>query len=105
MSQIDIPVDIPSERRRPRRPLSIGAGAVVVHSDRVLLVRNIYGVTKGGYLLPAGRVNPFELPDQAAVREPFEETSLRVAIEGLTGVRCCIVEDGAHNQFSSFRAT
>ncbi len=54
MSQIDIPADIPSERRRPRRPLSIGAGAVVVHSDRVLLVRNIYGVTKGRYQPAAG---------------------------------------------------
>ncbi len=104
MSQIDIPADIPSERRRPRRPLSIGAGAVVVHSDRVLLVRNIYGVTKGRYLLPAGRVNPVELPDQAAVRETFEETSLRVEIEGLIGVRIWTMDDGEHNYFFMFRA-
>src|SRR5436309_11845363 len=104
MSQTDIPMDIPSERPRPRRPLSIGAGAVVVHDDRVLLVRSIYGVTRGRYLLPAGRVNAGELPDQAAERETFEETSLRVEIEGLMGVRIWVMDDGEHNYFFMFRA-
>ena len=65
MSQSDISV----ERPKPKRPLSIGAGALVVHDNRVLLVRNIRGVTKGRYLLPAGRVNPGEMPDQAAARQ------------------------------------
>ncbi len=96
--------DITSEHPRPRRPLSIGAGAVVVHDDRVLLVRNIHGVTRGRYLLPAGRVNPGELPDQAAVRETFEETSLRVEIEGLVGVRIWVMDDDEHNYFFMFRA-
>ncbi len=96
--------DITSERPRPRRPLGIGAGAVVVHDKRVLLVRNIHGVTKGRYLLPAGRVNPGELPDQAAVRETFEETSLRVEIEGLVGVRIWVMDDDEHNYFFMFRA-
>jgi ADP-ribose pyrophosphatase YjhB (NUDIX family) len=96
--------NITSERPRPRRPLSIGAGAVVVHDNRVLLVRNIHGVTKGRYLLPAGRVNTGELPDQAAVRETFEETSLRVEIEGLVGVRIWVMDDDEHNYFFMFRA-
>ncbi len=95
--------DITSERPRPRRPLSIGAGAIVVHDDRVLLVRNIHGFTKGRYLLPAGRVNSGELPDQAAVRETFEETSLRVEIEGLVGVRIWVMDDDEHNYFFMFR--
>ena len=43
MSQSDISVEHP----KPKRPLSIGAGALVVHDNRVLLVRNIRGVTKG----------------------------------------------------------
>jgi ADP-ribose pyrophosphatase YjhB (NUDIX family) len=97
--------DIFYERPRPRRPLSIGAGAIVVHEDRVLLVRNIRGVTKGRYLLPAGRINAGELPDQAAVREMFEETSLRVEIEGLMGVRVWVMDDGEHNYFFMYRAT
>lgn len=96
--------DITFEHSRPKRPLTIGAGAVVVHNNRVLLVRNIYGVTRGRYLLPAGRVHPGELPDQAAVRETFEETSLRVEIEGLIGVRLWVLDDGEHNYFFMFRA-
>lgn len=87
-----------------KRPLSIGAGAVIVHDERVLLVRNIYGVTKGRYLLPAGRVNAGELPDQAAARETYEETGLRVQIEGLMGVRIWVMDDGEHNYFFMFRA-
>jgi len=84
--------------------LSLGAGAVVIHDGRVLLVRNIRGVTKGRYLLPAGRVDPNELPDQAAAREAFEETNLRVAIEGLLGVRLWVMDDGEHNYFFMFLA-
>ncbi len=96
--------DISYERPRPKRPLSIGAGAIVLHDNRVLLVRNIRGVTKGRYLLPAGRVNTGEMPDQAAARETFEETSLRVEIEGLMGVRIWVMDDGEHNYFFMFRA-
>jgi ADP-ribose pyrophosphatase YjhB (NUDIX family) len=95
--------DIFYERPKPKRPLSIGAGAVVVHDNRVLLVRNIRGVTKDRYLLPAGRVNPNELPDQAAARETFEETALQVEIDGLIGVRIWVMDDGEHNYFFMFR--
>jgi ADP-ribose pyrophosphatase YjhB (NUDIX family) len=96
-------IDITTEHPRPRRLLSIGAGAVVVHDNRVLLVRNIHGVTRGRYLLPAGLVNPGELPDQAAIRETFEETSLRVEIEGLVGVRIWVMDNDEHNYFFMFR--
>ncbi len=89
---------------RPRRPLSIGAGAVVVHNGSVLLVRTIYGATKGRYLLPAGRVNLGEMPDVAAARETLEETNLRVEIEGLLGVRLWAMDDGEQNYFFMFRA-
>lgn len=87
-----------------KRPLSIGAGAVIVHDRRVLLVRNIRGVTRGRYLLPAGRTEPNELPDQTAVREAFEETNLRVDVVGLLGVRLWVMDDGEHNYFFMFLA-
>ena len=89
---------------RVARPLSIGAGAVVVDEGRVLLVRNIYGLTRGRYLLPAGRVRQGELPDQAAVRETFEETGLQVEIDGLIGVRLWVLDDGERNYFLMFLA-
>ncbi len=96
--------DESSEARYPRRDVSIGAGAVVMHDERVLLVRNIRGVTKGRYLLPAGRVHAGEMPDQTAVRETFEETNLRVEIEGLLGVRLWVMDTGEQNYFFMFQA-
>ena len=103
MSQSE-PPDVPAERPRAKRPLGIGAGAVIVHEGRVLLVRNIRGVTKGRYLLPAGRAEPNELPDQAAAREALEETGLRVEIVGLLGVRLWVMDDGEHNYFFMYLA-
>jgi 8-oxo-dGTP diphosphatase len=98
------PAEPPAERPQPRRPLSLGAGAVVVHDGRVLLVRNIRGVTRGRYLLPAGRLEPGEPPDLAAAREAFEETNLQVEIEGLLGIRLWVMDDGEHNYFFMFLA-
>ncbi len=90
--------------RRAREPWLIGAGTVVVDNERVLLVRNRFGVTRGRYLLPAGRVNPGEMPDLAAERETFEETGLRVQVTGLLGVRIWAMDSGVHNYFFMFRA-
>lgn len=103
MSQIN-PSNPSAQHPRPKRPLTIAAGAVVVHEKRVLLVRNIYGATKGRYLLPAGRAKMGEPPDHAAVRETFEETHLHIQIEGLLGVRLWVMDDGEHNYFFMFRA-
>jgi 8-oxo-dGTP pyrophosphatase MutT (NUDIX family) len=103
MSQSE-PPDVPAERPRAKRLVGIGAGAVIVHDRRVLLVRNVRGVTRGRYLLPAGRAEPDELPDRAAVREAFEETNLRVEIVGLLGVRLWVMDDGEHNYFFMYLA-
>ncbi len=96
--------DLSTQRRRPQLPISIGAGAVVTHDERVLLVRNRFGVTKGRYLLPAGTVKLGEVPDQTAVRETFEETNLHIEVEGLLGVRLWVMDNGEHNYFFMFRA-
>ncbi len=100
MSQLDIPAQNP----RPRLPISIGAGAVVIYDECVLLVRNRFGVTKGRYLLPAGTVKLGEVPDQTAVRETFEETNLHIEVEGLLGVRLWVMDNGEHNYFFMFGA-
>src|SRR2546421_1549706 len=96
--------DLSTQRRRPQLPISIGAGAVVTHDERVLLVRNRFGVTKGRYLLPAGTVKLGEVPDQTAVRETFEETNLHIEVEGLLGVRLWVMDNGEHNYFFMFGA-
>src|SRR5437660_1943804 len=96
--------DLSTQHRRPQLPISIGAGAVVAHEERVLLVRNRFGVTKGRYLLPAGTVKVGEAPDQTAVRETFEETNLHIEVEGLLGVRLWVMDNGEHNYFFMFRA-
>lgn len=93
-----------AETAHPWSPWSIGAGAVVVDEERVLLVRNRYGVTRARYLLPAGRVKPGEMPDRAAERETLEETGLRVQVMGLLGVRIWAMDTGTHNYFFMFRA-
>src|SRR5438874_2327607 len=96
--------DLSTQPRRPQLPISIGAGAVVTHDERVLLVRNRFGVTKGRYLLPAGTVKLGEAPDQTAVRETFEETNLHIEVEGLLGARLWVMDNGEHNYFFMFRA-
>jgi ADP-ribose pyrophosphatase YjhB (NUDIX family) len=73
---------------KPRLPISIGAGAVVVHNELVLLVRNRFGVTKGRYLLPAGTVKLGEAPDKTAVRETLEETNLHIEVRGYSVYAC-----------------
>src|SRR5437763_17125891 len=97
--------DLSTEHRRPQFPIIIGAGAVVVYDERVLLVRNRFGVTKGRYLLPAGTIKPGETPDQTAVRETFEETNLHVEVEELLGVRPWVMDNGDHNNVFMFGAT
>lgn len=93
-----------NEEQRVRGPWLIGAGCVVVDQERVLLVRNRYGVTRGRYLLPAGKVHVGEMPDRAAERETLEETGLRVEVTSLLGLRIWEMENGQHNYFFMFQA-
>ncbi|OUM98062.1 MAG: NUDIX hydrolase [Firmicutes bacterium ZCTH02-B6] len=51
----------------------------VVHEGRVLL---LYHRRLGMWLPPGGHIEPNELPDEAAVREVYEETGIRVELVG-----------------------
>jgi 8-oxo-dGTP pyrophosphatase MutT (NUDIX family) len=56
------------------------AAILIVRKGRLLLMRR----RKAGddyYALPGGKIEPGESPEQAAVREILEETSLRVTID------------------------
>lgn len=55
-----------------------GAGAVVFDEGRILLVQRGREPALGLWSIPGGHVEPGESAEQAAVRETFEETGLRV---------------------------
>jgi 8-oxo-dGTP diphosphatase len=67
------------------RMLMLPSACAVVVDDRgfVLLGRR---ADTGRWSLPAGAVDPGEQPAEAAVREVFEETGVRIAVERLAGV-------------------
>jgi 8-oxo-dGTP diphosphatase len=58
------------------------AGAVVVHEGQVLLVRRAVPEGDLVWQFPAGKVDPGETPEEAAVREALEEAG--VVVEPLT---------------------
>jgi 8-oxo-dGTP diphosphatase len=68
--------DVPASDPRIGRILL--AAAILVHEDRVLLVRR--SITErflpGVWGVPCGKVEPGEKPDEAAIRELREETGL-----------------------------
>lgn len=66
---------------------SIGAGAIVLSDDHVLLVRLSYGSSRGMWSLPGGYVEPGETAEVAARREVLEETGVVATVEGLIAVR------------------
>lgn len=55
----------------------------VVDDGKVLL---LYHRKLGKWLPPGGHVEPGELPDDAAVREVYEETGIRVELVGERGI-------------------
>jgi 8-oxo-dGTP diphosphatase len=65
------------QREFPQTPL-VGVGAVVVHEDRVLLVRRGSEPLKGLWTLPGGVLEVGETLFEGVVREVREETGLVV---------------------------
>ncbi|MDJ0907623.1 MAG: NUDIX hydrolase [Woeseiaceae bacterium] len=64
------------------------AGAVVLDSERVLLVRQSTGHSlEGLWTIPWGQLDPGESPSAAAIRETAEEGGVVVEVEGLLGVQ------------------
>ena len=65
------------QREFPQAPL-VGVGAVVVHEDRVLLVRRGSEPLKGHWTLPGGMLEVGETLAAGVAREVKEETGLEV---------------------------
>ena len=64
----------------------VGVGVLVVQGEEVLLVRGLMNPERGKWSLPAGFLDHGEDPQETAAREVWEETHLRVAIDGLVDV-------------------
>jgi ADP-ribose pyrophosphatase YjhB (NUDIX family) len=61
--------------------------AVLVEKEgKVLLTRRINDPERGKWSLPAGFMDAYETPEQAAERECLEETGLQVTVTGLVDV-------------------
>jgi len=62
------------------------AGALVVHRQRLLLVRRAHQPFLDAWDIPGGFCEAEEHPARAAMREVFEETGLRVRLIGFLGI-------------------
>lgn len=65
------------QREYPEAPL-MGVGAVIVHEERVLLIRRGSEPMKGCWSIPGGLVELGESIEAAVRRETLEETGLEV---------------------------
>ena len=64
----------------------VAVGVLVLKQGQLLLVRRIMEPLIGHWSIPAGFVNAFEDPREAALRECREETGLEVRLTGLFDV-------------------
>ena len=55
-----------------------GANVIIVDGDKILLLLRRLGWKTGFWGPPGGHIDPGESPKQAAVREVYEESALRV---------------------------
>jgi 8-oxo-dGTP diphosphatase len=82
----------------------LGAGAIVVDHDRLLLVKRARGWASGRWAVPGGKVEPGETMAEAVIRELREETGLEGVCGQLLGW-AEIVEPDAHFVILDFEVT
>lgn len=82
------------KRQNPSHPL-VGVGAVVLHGDRVLLVRRANPPRAGEWSLPGGLQHLGETVAEAACREVREETGVDIRVLGVVDVVDLIEYDDA----------
>lgn len=63
------------------------AAAIIREGDRIFAAQRGYGSAKDGWEFPGGKIEPGETPEQALVREIWEELNAEIAVgEKLTQV-------------------
>jgi 8-oxo-dGTP diphosphatase len=91
---------------RPTRAPRVGSAVFLTdHHGRILLGRRAKEPNRGKWVLPGGKIQPFESIADAARREVFEETGLEADIDAVLDVREIIEMPHEHRLivFSSAR--
>ncbi len=73
----------------------VGVGAVILHEDRVLLVRRGKSPSFGKWTLPGGLVELGETTTEAIAREIVEECGIKIRLVDVCGVITRVVRDDA----------
>ncbi len=82
----------------------VGVGAIVIHDNKLLLVKRIMEPERGKWSIPAGFLDHGEDPRETAVREVFEETGLQIRIADLVDVFTNPPQQGGASIFILYRA-
>ena len=85
-----------NDRRYPLRPI-VGVGAVIMNSEKILLIKRGKPPREGSWSLPGGAQKLGETIYEAAQREIHEETGLETEIIGLIDVVDSIRSDKKGN--------
>ena len=73
----------------------VGVGAVILHEDKVLLVRRGKAPSFGKWSLPGGLVELGETTREAIMREIREECGIKIRVVDVAGVIDRVVNDDA----------
>jgi 8-oxo-dGTP diphosphatase len=71
----------------------VGVGAVILHEDKVLLVRRGKSPSFGKWTLPGGLVELGETTSEAIAREIVEECGIKIRVVDVAGVITRVVRD------------
>ena len=66
--------------------LKVGAAVIIEQDNKLLLLQRSYEPWAGSWMIPAGYVEADEAPKDAAKREVFEETGLKVELGELMNI-------------------
>ena len=70
----------------------LGVAACLVENNKILLVKEAKGPQKYHWGLPKGMVDEGELPQIAVIRELKEECGIDGIVQGLVGMRECMIK-------------
>lgn len=74
-----------NKRRYPIRP-HIGVGTLLIRDKTLLIVKRKYNPDAGYWSIPGGHIELGEKVIEAAEREGFEETGIKVKVSKLAGI-------------------